>query len=473
MNARLTGFVARARDLVLGLAVVALASASLLPGSPLGVSLLAQQQSGEQEQVKAGEAVNEEESGGTQQKEEGNAEKEGTDKVSKDPAKDPTNGTGTCPDGYVLNTDTGKCEPLKSEPVQCPLGYTYDVKLGSCVPDGKVTKCPPGYIYDSTLGTCVPEKSTSCPLGTTWDKLTGTCVKDGSTKLTCVNGVSDGKSCHCFSGWTGRSCTEKVTTDPGLYPTVSCVQPDPIHDGAFLVSFGYESRLTTASNTTGSFVPEYGVPHGDYNRLLLNGHDVSVAVGLPTVFHLGIHDRAFTVRIAEGDSLVWMLTDPLTGQLYEVMPNEDTPYCRLVTGVMGEKGDPGPEGPEGPEGPTGPTGPEGPTGPQGPTGPEGPTGPQGPQGPTGPEGPTGPTGPTGPQGPMGPEGPQGARGEKGDTGERGEGLVSGSILILMNGVAPPPGYTFVGSAQIQVRASDDRVPVAVPQNLQVNLYLRN
>jgi hypothetical protein len=75
----------------------------------------------------------------------------------------------------------------------------------------------------------------------------------------------------------------------------------------------------------------------------------------------------------------------------------------------------------------------GPAGSQGPAGPSGPAGPAGSVGPAGPAGSIGPVGPTGPAGAVGPAGP---------------GLVSGSILFLAPGIAPPAGYTKLGTTVI-------------------------
>lgn len=102
---------------------------------------------------------------------------------------------------------------------------------------------------------------------------------------------------------------------------------------------------------------------------------------------------------------------------------------------------PGMLGPTGPTGLTGATGATGTAGDIGPPGPTGATGPKGDQGDAGAAGPTGPTGPTGPQGVIGP------------TGAAGADLtaVAGSLLFLPAGVAPPPGYVFVGSYQQSLR----------------------
>lgn len=311
MHARFTGFAARFRDLTLGVAVVAVASALIISGASLDTRLFAS----EQEQQKTTESAS---SGTTTTT---TTESSGESKAKED------NTTTKCPTGYVWDSTTGSCVVDKQKEEQ-----------------PKVPKCPSGYVWNTTLGQCVVDK-TSQP------------------KTKCVNGVSDGAGgCACFTGWTGASCTIKAVSDPGLYPRISCVQPDPFQPEATLVSFGYESRLASSSNKTSSnttgLVPEYTVSHGPYNTLLLNGHDVTFAAGVPTVFRMGIHDKAFTVRVTAADSLLWQIVDPLTGQAFDVMPTEDTPYCNMppddvLASLQGERG------PEGPAGPMGPVGPEG------------------------------------------------------------------------------------------------------------------
>ena len=74
-----------------------------------------------------------------------------------------------------------------------------------------------------------------------------------------------------------------------------------------------------------------------------------------------------------------------------------------------------------------------------PTGEPGPPGPPGPQGPPGPPGPEGPRGETGLQGPIGPQ------------GLPGPDLPSGAVITLREGVAPPAGYTLLGTTVIVVR----------------------
>jgi Collagen triple helix repeat (20 copies)/FG-GAP-like repeat/FG-GAP repeat len=81
----------------------------------------------------------------------------------------------------------------------------------------------------------------------------------------------------------------------------------------------------------------------------------------------------------------------------------------------------------------GPPGPPGPPGPDGPAGPQGPQGPQGVPGATGAPGPVGPAGPAGPQGPAGPPGPA------------GPDWPIGSILYMVPGSTPPPGFRLIGT----------------------------
>lgn len=133
------------------------------------------------------------------------------------------------------------------------------------------------------------------------------------------------------------------------------------------------------------------------------------------------------------------------------------------TGATGSRGFQGFIGPQGAKGDTGATGATGPQGAKGDTGATGATGPQGPKGDTGATGATGPrgfqgfTGPQGIQGETGPIGPQGVQGEvgpigpQGETGPKGEGLVSGSLLHLIEGIEPPAGYTRLGSYKLKLK----------------------
>jgi hypothetical protein len=89
--------------------------------------------------------------------------------------------------------------------------------------------------------------------------------------------------------------------------------------------------------------------------------------------------------------------------------------------------------------------PSGVPGPQGPKGDAGPPGPPGASGPPGPPGPLGPPGPSGSAGPQGAPGVAGPKGDKGDKGDRGEGLVSGTLLMLIDNDQPPAGYTLFGT----------------------------
>lgn len=91
--------------------------------------------------------------------------------------------------------------------------------------------------------------------------------------------------------------------------------------------------------------------------------------------------------------------------------------------------------------------------PAGTPGPPGATGPQGTPGVNGSDGATGPTGLQGPPGPTGLTGPQGLQGLIGPTGPAGSDAtaVTGSLLYLPAGIAPPAGYVFVGSFQQSLR----------------------
>ena len=65
---------------------------------------------------------------------------------------------------------------------------------------------------------------------------------------------------------------------------------------------------------------------------------------------------------------------------------------------------------------------------------------------------------------MGPAGPAGAQGLQ---GPQGEGLVSGSLLLLPEGVAAPAGYQLIGTQQMNLRPAG-----GAEVCLRVNVYQR-
>ena len=81
-------------------------------------------------------------------------------------------------------------------------------------------------------------------------------------------------------------------------------------------------------------------------------------------------------------------------------------------------------------------------------GPMGPPGPPGPPGEQGPQGPPGPPGAQGLQGPPGEPGPQGLQGPPGERGPEGPGLVTGAVLTLVAGAAPPAGFVKIGTTKL-------------------------
>jgi hypothetical protein len=108
-----------------------------------------------------------------------------------------------------------------------------------------------------------------------------------------------------------------------------------------------------------------------------------------------------------------------------------------TAGADGAKGDAGATGATGAAGAKGDTGDPGATGPAGSKGDTGATGAQGAKGDTGATGATGAGGPQGPAGPQGPVGPQGPSG--------GGTAVTGSLVLMPEGMNPGAGYVRIGS----------------------------
>jgi hypothetical protein len=117
----------------------------------------------------------------------------------------------------------------------------------------------------------------------------------------------------------------------------------------------------------------------------------------------------------------------------------------------------GPQGLQGAPGAQGATGATGAAGAQGETGAQGPQGETGAQGPAGPQGEIGPAGPQGPQGAAGPQGPAGVQ-------------VAGSLLLMLEGMAPPPGYVLVGTFVVEERIDPDGRRGQRPARLRVVMW---
>lgn len=68
-----------------------------------------------------------------------------------------------------------------------------------------------------------------------------------------------------------------------------------------------------------------------------------------------------------------------------------------------------------------------------------------------------------------PEGPQGPQGIPGPAGPAGPGLVSGSLLFLIAGAAPPVGYTYLGNFDLALRMPESNKP----SKITISVYRMN
>jgi len=328
---------------------------------------------------------------------------------------------------------------------------------------------------------------------------TVTLVVNGQA-LPCTSPVINGPmqmQCDTPAGTPGAQATVVVTFPGGASATAEveywapiqaalvlraqCAGPDPNHPLMRTVVFEY-----TNSEASDLLVS------GPNNVLTVNGVvDPNTTPG--TTFLPGTH-TAFVYQYRADATVAWSVIDPLSSLTRTAAAGWWTPPCPGAPGPQGPAGPQGPQGPAGLMGPAGPAGaagadgadgavgPQGLAGADGAVGPQGPAGPPGADGAVGPQGPSGPTGLTGasgadgaagPQGPAGTngadgaiglQGPAGAAGAVGPQGPAGVGLagptgpagpqgpaggaadlVSGSLLMLPEGVAPPANYSRVGS----------------------------
>jgi hypothetical protein len=296
-----------------------------------------------------------------------------------------------CPAGsYMLN---GVCTPAQpgfyapgggTQQFQCAAGsFSNLAGQASC------TACAPGSYqsnYQATSCSLCPagmfqpgvgaDSCFLCNQGFTSTEGSTTCTAvDLCAMNSCQNGgtcVSDGVSwtCQCPPPFIGSTCEFA-----DFFGRVECIAPDLLDPPRYLAQFGFENLYTNQ-------VP-LQIPYGADNHVVINGNVSPATVGAPTMFALGIHTNAFSVRFTPGDSVMWLLRDPSTGQVvtYDI---SGAPACAPAagsgatgaTGPTGATGDPGIDGVDGATGATGSPGAAG-LGLPGATGATGPTGPAG------------------------------------------------------------------------------------------------
>ncbi len=71
--------------------------------------------------------------------------------------------TPNCPDGYILDENTGACVRDETKP-ECPDGWSYNREIQQCVPDDPEEDCPEGTTYSANLEGCQPDDE-ECPEG--------------------------------------------------------------------------------------------------------------------------------------------------------------------------------------------------------------------------------------------------------------------------------------------------------------------
>lgn len=203
----------------------------------------------------------------------------------------------------------------------------------------------------------------------------------------------------------------------------------------------------------------------------LSGQSVTVAASGVSPFWLATFYDTSTGYAVSSVYATQAEDGSITVGLPSFTPSIAFQIVQLPSGPAGPPGSIGPAGPVGPVGPPGPQGEIGPAGLQGPSGPQGDMGPQGlqgPQGEVGPQGPMGPQGEVGPSGLMGPQGLQGAIGPTGPSGPATE-QVSGSLLMMAPGAAPPAGYLFLGMF-VEERVDPDGAGGAPARPLRIAIW---
>lgn len=114
---------------------------------------------------------------------------------------------GECPTGYILNPNSGQCEPDPNG--ACPDGWLYNEATGQCDPGdggcpegttpgangcepGDGNTCPAGWFYDEASGSCQPPANDdgggACPAGYFFDRTINCCSPIPSDNVGCSPG---------------------------------------------------------------------------------------------------------------------------------------------------------------------------------------------------------------------------------------------------------------------------------------------
>jgi hypothetical protein len=282
--------------------------------------------------------------------------------------------------------------------------------------------------------------------------------------------------------------------------------PEPVHDGSGLIYDLNNARLWARSSGDSRILWQYSIEQNRWIRVVdlptdttiptadagpdqilkgcvtcivrvsFDGSRSADSAGNPLVFDwtsdtTSVRGNALSPKATATLDLVGTGAHTVTMTVWDRSGNSstDTVTVTVIDGISdlysqltniqltpGPQGPPGPQGAQGPPGPQGEAGPPGPKGETGPSGPAGIPGLAGPQGPTGDQGPTGPAGPQGPVGSPGAVGPPGPQGLQGPEGPPGPDLPSGAVITLNVGATAPPGYSFIGTSDISIRAADGR-----------------
>lgn len=104
------------------------------------------------------------------------------------------------------------------------------------------------------------------------------------------------------SGWY-HFASPAAASAISIVPQVTCVAPDPVNPGSFIVRFGYD-RAPGAGAVT--------IPHASsgpsLNFVEVGGHPLPDRYGVPVEFSPGIHHDVFAIRALDSHTVTWWLT---------------------------------------------------------------------------------------------------------------------------------------------------------------------
>lgn len=251
-------------------------------------------------------------------------------------AADARSSQRTCDPGFILNDETGKCEPFTIQgqiqaPPTCEPGSAITEQCEPEVPgdfEQIPQECPEGTERIETTGECTdvvpedPKLAQECPAGAVLDQPSGQCVEETATEVPPAEptnlpeaGQEPPPVEHTIS-LTKLTCPEGTDPEIGHGALLAACPVTP--DVEFTLTFGGGATSTTSTNAAG-VASWTGIPYGEFEIQETNFADYTQQTafchfedfGFPWSYTMpnGLYDGSFDLGLHPEDGPIHMICD--------------------------------------------------------------------------------------------------------------------------------------------------------------------